>query len=73
MLINIFGELFDINYKKINEDYIETLITHNTQEYKGTYQFSKSDNFMEGKDRFKPNKEYSDTILTSQREGVVIK
>lgn len=37
----------------------------------GTYQYSKSDNFMQGKDRFQLGKEVSDTIQTSQKEGIV--
>ena len=44
---------------KTNDDYLET------------YRFAQSDNFMKGKDRFIPNKEYSDTILTQCKEGVV--
>ena len=39
----------------------------------GTYQFSKSDNFMQGKDRLKIDKDISDTILTSPKEAVVLK
>lgn len=38
----------------------------------GTYQYSKSDKFMQGKDRFQPGKEVSDTLLTTPKEGVVI-
>lgn len=37
----------------------------------GTYQFSKSDNFMQGKSRFQAGKDVSDTILTTPKEGVV--
>lgn len=43
------------------------------EEYQGMYQYSKSDNFMNGKDRFTKNKELSDTILTQPKEGVVVK
>ncbi len=39
----------------------------------GTYQFSKSDKFMKGKNRFQENKDYSDTLQTSPKEAVVIK
>lgn len=39
--------------------------------YLGTYQFAKSEAFMHGKDRFEPNKEIIDCILTSQKVGVV--
>ena len=38
----------------------------------GTYQFAKSDNFMQGKDRLQLGKETSDTLQTTQKEGVVI-
>ena len=37
----------------------------------GTYQYAKSDNFMQGKDRLQLGKEVSDTIQTTQKEGVV--
>lgn len=43
------------------------------EEYQGMYQYSKSDKFMKGKDRFTKNKEFADTIVTTQKEGVVIK
>jgi DNA (cytosine-5)-methyltransferase 1 len=36
----------------------------------GTYQFSKSDNFMKGKDRLQLGKETSDTIQTTTKEGI---
>lgn len=37
----------------------------------GTYQYSKSENFMKGKSRFNFGKEVSDTIQTTQKEGVI--
>ena len=37
----------------------------------GTYQYAKSDNFMQGKDRLQLGKEVSDTLQTTQKEGVV--
>ena len=37
----------------------------------GTYQYSKSDNFMQGKDRLQLGKETSDTLQTTQKEGIV--
>jgi len=43
------------------------------EEYQGMYQYSKSDKFMHGKDRFTKNKELADTILTTPKEGVVVK
>ncbi|HHX69272.1 MAG TPA: hypothetical protein GX708_14650, partial [Gallicola sp.] len=36
----------------------------------GTYQYSKSDNFMKGKDRLQLGKETSDTIQTTPKEGI---
>ena len=42
-----------------------------TEEYAGMFQYIKSDKFMDGKDRFKPNKELADTIQTKPKEGVV--
>lgn len=38
----------------------------------GTYQFSKSDKYMKGKDRVQLHKDISDTILTSPKEGVIV-
>lgn len=43
------------------------------EEYQGMYQYAKSDKFMQGKDRFTKNKELADTILTTPKEGVVVK
>ena len=37
----------------------------------GTYQYAKSDNFMQGKDRFQLGKDTSDTLQTTQKEGIV--
>ena len=37
----------------------------------GTYQYSKSDNFMKRKDRLQLGKETSDTLQTTPKEGVV--
>lgn len=37
----------------------------------GTYQYAKSDNFMNGKDGFQKGKDVADCIQTSQKEGVV--
>ena len=39
----------------------------------GTYQYSKSDSFMKDKDRFQLEKEVSDTLQTTQKEGIVNK
>ena len=40
-------------------------------EYKGMYQYAKSDSFMKGKDRFTKDKDVSDTLQTNLKEGVV--
>lgn len=37
----------------------------------GTYQYSKSENFMKGKDRLQLGKETSDTLQTTPKEGIV--
>jgi len=37
----------------------------------GAYQYAKSDNFMQGKDRLQLGKEVSDTLQTTQKEGIV--
>ena len=37
----------------------------------GTYQYAKSDKFMQGKDRFQKGKNVADTIQASQKEGIV--
>ena len=37
----------------------------------GTYQYAKSDNFMQGKDRLQLGKETNDTLQTTPKEGVV--
>lgn len=40
--------------------------------YLGTYQFAKSDNFMQGQDRFKKDSKVCGALLTSPKEGVVV-
>ena len=37
----------------------------------GTYQYSKSDKFMQGKNRLQLDKQTSDTLQTTQKEGIV--
>ena len=37
----------------------------------GTYQYAKSDKFMQGKERFQKDKNVADTIQTTQKEGIV--
>ena len=37
----------------------------------GTYQYAKSDNFMQGKSRLNVGKDVSDTLQTTQKEGIV--
>ena len=41
-------------------------------EYIGTYQYGKSDKFMQGKSRFIENKRISDCLQTKQKEGVAL-
>ena len=41
--------------------------------YLGTYNFTTSDNFMHGRDRFSANKEVSATLLTQPKEAIVLK
>ena len=38
-------------------------------EYKGIYQYAKSDAFMQGKPRFQKDKQIGDTILTNGKWG----
>ena len=57
---------------RVQKNAIQTLTTQNNLGVcVGTYQYSKSDNFMKGKDRLQIGKEVSDTICTTQKEGVV--
>ena len=48
------------------------MVLINEDVYVGTFQYAKSDTFMEGKDRFAPDKKVSDTIQTTQKEGIVV-
>ena len=58
---------------RVQKEAIQTLTTQNNLGVcVGTYQYAKSDNFMKGKDRLQIGKETSDTIQTTQKEGVVI-
>ena len=41
-------------------------------EYKGMFQYDKSDNFMKGKDRLTENKQIADCLVTYPKEGVVL-
>ena len=42
-------------------------------EYLGTYEYTKSDNFMQGKDRLKIGNDVAGTIQTSHSDGIVYK
>ena len=45
----------------------------NDNKYLGTYEYSKSNNFMQNKSRFKPNKKVSNTLLASgNNNGIVV-
>lgn len=48
------------------------MILINEPVYMGTFQYAKSDNFMQGRERFVPDKDVSDTIQTQQKEGIVL-
>lgn len=49
----------------------QKVLLKDKREVIGTYQYSKSDSFMKNKSRFNEGKDISDTIQTSQKEGVV--
>lgn len=57
----------------VQKDKIQTLTTSGGNDRGvciGTYQYSKSDNFMKGKDRLQLGKEVSDTLQTTPKEGI---
>jgi DNA (cytosine-5)-methyltransferase 1 len=57
---------------RVQKEAIQTLTTQNNLGVcVGTYQYSKSDNFMQGKDRLQLGKEVRDTLQTTQKEGIV--
>lgn len=70
-------EQFLRNFKSNKKDIANTITTRNgsraTDTFIGTYQFDKSDKFMGGKNRLQINKNISDTLLTKQKEAVVLK
>lgn len=56
----------------VQKDKIQTLTTQCERGVcVGTYQYAKSDTFMQGKDRLQLGKDTSDTLQTSPKEGVV--
>ena len=58
----------------VQKDKIQTLTTSGGNDRGvcvGTYQYAKSDKFMNGKDRLQLGKEVSDTLQTTQKEGIV--
>lgn len=55
--------------KVLNLDLYNQTISEN--QFLGTYQYAKSDNFMQGKDRLQIGKDFSDTLQTTPKEGVV--
>lgn len=59
----------------VQKDKIQTLTTSGGNDREvcvGTYQYSKSDKFMQGRERLQLGKEVSDTLQTTPKEGVVI-
>lgn len=69
------------NLNMSNKKVCKTLLTSTGErapllvekQFIATYQFSKSDKYMKGKDRINLNKNYADTILTSPKEAIIIK
>lgn len=58
----------------VQKDKIQTITTSGGNDRGvviGTYQYAKSDNFMQGKDRLQLGKETSDTLQTTPKEGIV--
>jgi DNA (cytosine-5)-methyltransferase 1 len=58
----------------VQKDKIQTLTTSGGNDRGvciGTYQYGKSDNFMQGKNRLQLGKDTSDTLQTTPKEGVV--
>ena len=57
---------------RVQKETIQTLTTQNNLGVCiGTYQYAKSDKFMQGKERLQLGKDVSDTLQTTQKEGVV--
>lgn len=66
------GKNIQMNCRAWKQDkVIGTLNTSGQTKVIGTYQYSKSDKFMQGKPRLQIGKEIVDTILTTQKEGIV--
>jgi DNA (cytosine-5)-methyltransferase 1 len=58
----------------VQKDKIQTLTTSGGNDRRvviETYQYAKSETFMQGKDRLQLGKEVSDTLQTTQKEGIV--
>lgn len=81
-MINYFTKEDTKNYnrkeiflKNINRNIASTITTKSgqrpTDNYIGTYQFSKSDKFMKEKNRLSIGKNIADTLQTTQKEAVV--
>jgi DNA (cytosine-5)-methyltransferase 1 len=57
---------------RVQKNAIQTLTTQNNLGVcVGTYQYAKSDKFMQGKERLQLGKQVSDTLQTTQKEGIV--
>lgn len=75
-MLNTSFESYKLENKLLDENgCANTIIARfdGTPQVLGTYQYSKSDNFMKGKDRFQNGKNTVDTIQTTPKEGVVLK
>lgn len=75
-MLNTTFESYKLENKLLdNEGNANTILARfdGSPQVVGTYQYSKSENFMKGKDRFQENKEVSDTLQTTPKEGIVVK
>lgn len=68
-------EYFQLEHLKYVQKFRSDNPIHEIQDktYLGTFQFSKSDNFMRGKNRLSIGKKVSDTLQTTQKEAIVYK
>lgn len=70
--INLFNRM-EYQRGNVQKDKIQTLTTSGGNDRGvcvGTYQYAKSDKFMNGKDRLQLGKEVRDTLQTTPKEGV---
>jgi DNA (cytosine-5)-methyltransferase 1 len=73
-MLNTSFESYKLENKLLDKDGIANTIVarfDGCPQVVGTYQYSKSENFMKGKDRFQDGKDISDTLQTTPKEGIV--